>query len=90
MSDPKEKMTLEKLAQMSQREFLAIRGDTADIRAEMATKQELAAVHEDLKSAITSSGEHIVEEIKTFMQPHIKSLDTVLVDVENLKEKIKT
>ena len=83
MSDPKEKMTLEKLAQMSQREFLAI-------RAEMATKQELAAVHEDLKSAITSSGEHIVEEIKTFMQPHIKSLDTVLVDVENLKEKIKT
>jgi hypothetical protein len=86
------KMTIGDLAAMSQREFLAIGGrfDAIDRRLDgMATKHELAAVREDLKAAIDSSASRVVGEIKEFMQPHIKSLDAVLVDAEKLKRKVK-
>ncbi|MDO8536901.1 MAG: hypothetical protein Q7R94_01490 [bacterium] len=89
----KEEMTIEALAEITQKEFLAI-------RTEMATKTDLAALsgelrsemgelERELKSEIVSSRDYVVDEIKTFMQPHIKSLDAVLVDVENLKSRIK-
>lgn len=99
MADKEEKMTLDKLAQITQQEFLAIRETMAtkndlaalsvELREEMATKQELAAVRSDLRSAIDSSADRVVDEIKTFMRPHIKSLDAVLQDVEKIKAKVK-
>lgn len=92
--DKNETMTLDKLAEMSQKEFTAIRNEMAT-KADLASlsgelKSEMGELKREIKSEITSSRNYVVDEIKTFMQPHIKSLDAALVDVEHLKERVKS
>lgn len=104
MTTEKEKMTPDKLAEISQKEFLAIseqfdgvdkRFDGVDKRIDGVDKRidefrvELKAEIKDVGSAIDSSADRVVGEIKEFMRPHIKSSDSVLIDIERLKEQIK-
>ena len=91
-------ITIDKLAEMSQNEFAAIRSEMAtgfeavraDLGAEIrAVRADLGAEIKDVRSAIDSSADRVVSEIKSYLYPHIKSLDEVLVDVEYLKKKVK-
>lgn len=77
------------------KDFMPTKSDLAALETKMATRVELAALDakvdaavQDLKSAMASSREQTVEDIKSFLYPHIRSLDTVLVDVEQLKTRL--
>ena len=82
-------MTIDELAVSAQREFTAIHGEIAEVKSEMATKADLAELKFDVKADLESAKTFIVDEIKTFMYPHLRSLDTVLVDVEHLKGRVE-
>jgi len=75
-------LTIDDLARITGKHF-------DNLEANMATRHDLGAAVEDLKSAITSAREHTEEEIKTFLHPHLRSLDTVLVDMEHLKNRME-
>jgi L-lactate utilization protein LutB len=99
-----ERITIDKLAEMSQREFTAIRSEMVtkqdlregldsvrtELKAEIkAVRADLGAEIRDVRSAIDSSADHVVKEIKEYLNHHIKSLDQVSTDVEHLKSKVK-
>jgi len=83
-------MTVEELASITKREF-------DDMRVTMVNKGDLTEAAEGVKSTVIgevrsivdSSREHTVQEMKEFLYPHLKSLDTVLVDMEHLKGRME-
>lgn len=74
-------MNVEDLARLTQEQFAAL-------HETMASKADIAGLGAELKSVIVSARDSIQEDVKTFLYPHLRSLDTVLVDVEHLKQRV--
>ena len=83
----KSKMTLDKLAQMTQREFLHLNGEIAEIRENMATKEDLKlfATKEDLRQF---KGD-IIDEVRKENVKVLQSNDRVVTKLDILlKEEV--
>ena len=79
----KPKMTLDKLATMTQSEFLAMGKKVEDIRENMATKDDLEGIKDDLKHFATK------EDLKHFStKEDIRGIKEEIVD-EVRKENVK-
>ena len=92
----KSKMTLDKLAQMTQREFLHLNGEIAEIRENMATKEDLKlfATKEDLKLFATKEDLRqfkgdIIDEVRKENVKVLQSNDRVVTKLDILlKEEV--
>ncbi|MBI4085802.1 MAG: hypothetical protein HY433_00990 [Candidatus Liptonbacteria bacterium] len=92
---PLHKMTIEKLAQMSQREFLSIHGEIGEFRGEV--KEKFERVHEDNRilrrdmeagfSAVSESMKTVIEKLND-IQKDVIEIHDLRGRVERLEKKV--
>ena len=89
----KSKMTLDKLAQMTQREFLHLNGEITEIRENMATKEDLKlfATKEDLKLFATKEDlgglrDELKDDIRKGTVDILQAVDVIVTKFDKVEK----
>ena len=86
MAEEKEKMTIDKLAEMSQKEFTAIHGEMAEMKGEL--KEDISLLRRDMGAGFGSLAE-VLKEIRADVKDIKSDVMTVNEDYAELRTRIE-
>ena len=86
-----EKITIEKLAEMSQREFASIQSEFKAVRAEMATKGDLRNIRNDMEEGFKNLREDIKADFREAVREIRDEVKKVnySVEIDGLRNRVQ-